>query len=191
MTLLLLFWEYFKTGLFAVGGGLATVPFLTEMSAKYGWFTLEELSNMIAVSESTPGPIGINMAAYVGMTTAGLPGGILAPLALTMPSYLVILLIAGILTKFRRNRHVNNAFSALHPVVTALIAGAGLSVALIVLFDTSAMAEGGFTAVFRWPLIALFAALSAVTLKWKKLHPILIVLIGAAAGILLGVCGLL
>ena len=91
MIYLLLFWEFFKTGLFAVGGGLATLPFLTQMSVSHpDWFTTQMLADMIAVSESTPGPIGVNMATYVGYTVAGIPGAIVATCSLVLPSLIII-----------------------------------------------------------------------------------------------------
>lgn len=96
-TFLLMCWEFFKTGLFAVGGGLATVPFLEEISTKYGWFSLSDLTTMIAVSESTPGPIGINMATYVGNHMFGVWGGVAATLSLVAPSIIIICIIARIL----------------------------------------------------------------------------------------------
>ena len=93
MIYLQLFWEFFKTGLFAIGGGMATVPFLFDISARTGWFTASELANMIAVSESTPGPIGINMATYVGFETAGILGSVIATLGLVIPSIIIIVII--------------------------------------------------------------------------------------------------
>ena len=96
-TFLLMCWEFFKTGLFAVGGGLATIPFLKEMSVKYGWFTIDKLTTMIAVSESTPGPIGINMATFVGYEMFGIPGAIAATFSLVAPSLIVICIIARML----------------------------------------------------------------------------------------------
>ena len=97
MIYLQLFWEFFKTGLFSVGGGLATLPFLSRMSNRFGWFTQEDLGNMLAVSESTPGPIGVNMATYVGNLTGGIVGGLVTTMALILPSYLVILMIATVM----------------------------------------------------------------------------------------------
>ena len=91
---LLIFWEFFKIGLFAVGGGPATIPYLIELTNKYDWFTLEELTNMIAVSESTPGPIGLNMATYVGYQTLGIWGGIISTFGLVLPSLVIICIIA-------------------------------------------------------------------------------------------------
>ena len=97
MIYLSLFWEFFKTGLFATGGGMATLPFLYRMSETKGWFTAAQLADMVAVSESTPGPIGVNMATYVGFTTAGIPGSLIATIGLVTPSIIVILIIARIL----------------------------------------------------------------------------------------------
>ena len=106
MIYLLLFWEFFQTGLFAVGGGLATLPFLYSIYDRYGWFTHAQIADMLAVSESTPGPIGVNMATYCGMTVAGVPGALVATLGLILPSILIILLVASLLTRFRENRFV-------------------------------------------------------------------------------------
>jgi len=103
MIYLQLFWEYFKIGLFAVGGGQATIPFLTELCTKTGWFTMEELANMIAVSESTPGPIGVNMATYIGYSMKGSTGSIVATLGLVIRCVIVILIVASVLFQFRYN----------------------------------------------------------------------------------------
>ena len=108
-----LFIEFFKTGLFAVGGGLATLPFLQDMAVRTGWFTTAQLADMVAVSESTPGPIGVNMATYVGFTVAGVPGALVATLGLITPSIIIILIIAAFLQAFRNNRFVNAAFYGL------------------------------------------------------------------------------
>ena len=134
MILLQLFWEYFKVGLFAIGGGMATIPFLYDLSDKSGWFTHAQLADMLAISESTPGAIGINMATYVGYTTAGIPGAVIATIGLAMPSVIVILLIARVLQQFRHNRYVEAAFYGLRPASTGMIAAAGLSVAALSFF---------------------------------------------------------
>ena len=124
MILIQLFYEFFKAGLFAVGGGLATLPFLQDISAKTGWFTLDQLADMIAISECTPGPIGVNMATYVGFSTAGVPGALAATLGLIAPSIIVILIIAGFLKRFQDNRYVQAAFYGLRPASTGLIGAA-------------------------------------------------------------------
>ncbi len=185
MTILLLIWEFFKTGLFSVGGGLATLPFLYQMSDRYGWFSNADVADMLAVSESTPGPIGVNMATYTGVTTAGVFGGILATLALVLPSFLVILLVATVLQQFRENRYVQAALNALRPVSVGLIAAAVLSVFAASLFDSQALLAGSWREVTSIGAILTFAVLLGIYIKWRKLHPIVLVLLGAAAGILL------
>ncbi len=175
--------EFFKTGLFAVGGGLATLPFLTQMQEKYGWFTAEELANMIAVSESTPGPIGVNMATYVGYDTAGILGGICATLSLVAPSVIVILIIARMLDAYQKNPLVQNMFAFMRPAVSGLIAAAGFSVLKIALFTKA----DTFLASINWVAVAFYAVLLAlIHLKpLKKVHPIVFIGIGAVVGVLL------
>ncbi len=192
MLYLKLFWEFFKTGLFAVGGGMATIPFLYNISDKTGWFTHQDLANMIAVGESTPGPIGVNMATYVGFVTGMNDGGILsailgsvtATLGLVTPSLIVILIVAAILKSFRDNKYVNRAFYGLRPASTGLIAAAGLSVVVSNLF----FAGNGFTlATVNWKGWTLAAVLWILTNKVKKtkgLHPIVFIGVSALAGIL-------
>ena len=189
MIYLRLFFEFFHTGLFAVGGGLATVPFLYHISDSTGWFTHAQLADMIAVSESTPGPMGVNMATYVGYTVAGVPGAVIATLGLVTPSVIVILIVARFLTRFRQNRWVDAAFYGLRPASCGLIAAAGLSVAAIALVDLSApLAE-----LFQWKYIVL-AALILVLTRWvkptRKLHPIVFIALSAVAGILFGALGI-
>lgn len=103
MLALQLFAEFFKTGLFAVGGGLATLPFLYQMAADTGWFTAQDIADLIAVSESTPGPLGVNMATYVGFKTLGVLGGVVSTLGLVAPSIIVIILISKVLDRFKES----------------------------------------------------------------------------------------
>ena len=131
MTLYLrLYWEFFKTGLFAIGGGMATLPFLKDIGATTGWFSQTDLMNMLAVSESTPGPVGINMATYVGYTVGGVPGAIVATIGEVTPSIIVILIVAAMLAKFRDSQHVANAFYGLRPASTGLTGAACAGVML-------------------------------------------------------------
>ena len=182
-----LFYEFVKIGLFAVGGGLATIPFLQELAEKYPWFDTAMLSNMIAVGESTPGPIGVNMATYAGVMAAGIPGGMIATFGLILPSYLSILLIARALEKFRENRWVNAAFMGVRPAVTGLIAVAGVSMLRVSLLNETAFAaSGAWESLFLWREWILFAVLFAVMWKWKKLHPIVIIAAAAVVGIVFG-----
>ena len=155
MIYLQLFFEFFKAGLFAIGGGLATIPFLTDIGQRTGWFTSGELANMIAISESTPGPMGVNMATYVGFHTGGIAGGVIATLGLVCPSILVILVIAGFLKKFRESRGVDAVFYGIRPASTALIAAALAEVCSIALLNLSAFQTGGAAALFQWKGIAL------------------------------------
>lgn len=182
MMLLRLYFEFAKVGLFAVGGGLATIPFLEDMGTRTGWFTHIQLTTMIAVSESTPGPMGVNMATYVGFETAGLPGAVLATLGLITPSVIVIIIIAGFLQKFRQSKTVDAVFSGLRPASTALIASAGLSVALSVFFAVGGTAEHTFSV--HWPAVVLAVAvfLAMRLPRLKKLHPIVFIGIAALVG---------
>lgn len=182
MRLLLLFFEFAKVGLFAVGGGLATIPFLQDMGGRTGWFSDVDLTTMIAVSESTPGPMGVNMATYVGFKTAGLPGAVLATLGLIAPSIAIIMVIAGFLQKFRQSRTVDAVFRGLRPASTALIASAGLSVALSVLVAVGGAAEHTFS--IHWPALTLALAvfLCMQSKQLKKLHPIVFIGLAAVAG---------
>ncbi len=182
MIYLRLFFEFFKVGLFAVGGGLATIPFLSDMGARTGWFAAGDLANMIAISESTPGPMGVNMATYVGFHTGGIAGGVMATLGLISPSILVILIIAGFLKKFRESRAVDAVFYGIRPASTALIAAALAEVCSIALFNPEALESGGD--FFRWKGILLAAAvfLCLQVKPLKKLHPILFIAVSAIAG---------
>ena len=189
MTLLLLFFEFFKTGLFAVGGGMATLPFLYDMSARHPeWFSAAQLADMIAVSESTPGPIGVNMATYVGFETSGVPGALVATLGLVTPSVIVILIVARMLKAFRSNKTVDAVFYGLRPCSVGLIAAAGILVVKIALFRFDAYAASGiFTDIFNWKALALAAVLLVLTRAvkaTKKLHPVVFILASAAAGVL-------
>ena len=188
MILLKLFWEFFKTGLFAVGGGMATLPFLYSMSEKTDWFTAAQLADMIAVSESTPGPIGVNMATFAGFTAAGVPGALVATLGLVTPSVIIILIVASILQAFRSNRYVDAAFYGLRPCSVGLIAAAGMLVVKISLFRFEAFAESGvFTQLFNFKAIILAAVLLVLTRyvkATKKFHPIIFILASAVAGVL-------
>ena len=189
MTLYLrLFYEFFKTGLFAFGGGMATLPFLYSMSDATGWFTHGQLADMIAVSESTPGPIGVNMATFVGFTTGGIPGAIIATLGLVAPSIIVILIIARVLEAFRQNKYVDAVFYGLRPCSVGLIAAAGMLVVKIAMFNFDLYGQTGALAdLFNFRALALAAALVVFTrfVKiTKKLHPVVFIAASAAVGII-------
>ena len=182
--LLELFLRFFYVGLFSVGGGLATLPFLREMGEKTHWFTPTQLSDLVAVSESTPGPMGINMATYVGYTTAGIPGSLIAVLGEIAPAIIIIVAVSRVLAKFRSNKYVDYAFYGLRAASVGLIAVSCLSVMQLALFNSDVFRETGsfFSAVNYWAL-ALAAVLFAGMRIFKKIHPIVFIAIGAAAGI--------
>ena len=192
MLYLKLFLEFFKTGLFAVGGGMATIPFLYDMADATGWFTDTDLANMIAVGESTPGPIGVNMATYVGYVTGGgqdgfwgsILGAVVATLGLVTPSVIVILIIAAFLNSFRNNRYVDSAFYGLRPASTGLIAAAGIGVIVSNLFFAG---EGLAMAAINWKGWVLAAVLWILTNRVKQtkgLHPIVFILCSAVVGMI-------
>lgn len=195
MLYLRLFYEFFKTGLFAIGGGMATIPFLYQLSDATGWFSRTDLANMIAVSESTPGPIGVNMATYVGYlsgmnqggTLHGILGAIVATLGLITPSIIIILIIAGFLKSFRDNKYVNNAFYGLRPASTGLIAAAGLSVIASNFFVSETTPQISDWRTINWIGIAMGIVLWIFTNKVKKtkgLHPIVFIAVSAVLGII-------
>lgn len=185
MIYLRLFFEFFKVGLFAIGGGLSTFPFLEAMSEKTGWFTLSDLVNMIAVSESTPGPIGVNMATYAGVVTAGIPGGILSTLGLITPSVIIVLTVAKFLDKFRNSFYVESAFYGLRPAVLGLIGAAGFSVFKNSLFNIQALLnKSGFSEIVDIKAVLIFVV-SFTLIKKFKVSPILCIAGSAAAGIVL------
>ena len=207
--LLRLFYEYFKVGLFAVGGGMATIPFLEALGNKTGWFTHTELLNMIAVSESTPGPMGVNMASYVGYHMMVVPGSIVATLGLVAPSIIVILIVAQFLKRFRENRYVQAVMYGLRAASAGLVAAAGLSVAQATLLQTQTaavpvtiggaqlfslqipQAVAGLAQLFYWKEIVLAAILLFLT-NWKplrKLHPVLCLAVCAVIGVVFHLAG--
>lgn len=183
-TLLRLAFEFFKTGLFAVGGGLATLPFLYAMGSATEWFNAQDVANMIAISESTPGPMGVNMATYVGFTSFGLPGALLGPLALVFPSVVIIILISKILNKFKESKLVQDVFYGLRPASTGLIIAAGLGVAKIALLHLDQYEiTKSFADLLNYKAIILALVIYFV-MKKKDFHPILMVVASAVIGII-------
>ena len=161
MIYLQLFYEFFKIGLFAVGGGMATLPFLQALSQKTGWFTTDFITNMIAISESTPGPIGINMATYVGFNLTGVLGGIVATLGTILPAIIIVSIVSRYLEKFSGNPLVDHVFYGLRPTVTGLIAAAGYDVMKVILF-----------------------VVAFITIRKLKKHPVMYIAIAAVVGVL-------
>lgn len=186
--LLLLFVEYFKTGLFAVGGGLATVPFIRDMGATYGWITEAEIANIIAIAESTPGPIGVNAATYVGFLVCGIPGAVLATLGLVTPSVIIIILVAGAIRKYSDSHMVQSLFRALRPAAIGLITAAGFSLLLTSLGVKANFTRLTFSAdwysLLKLGIYGVFTFL-AFWKKTAKIHPLFYILTGGAIGAIL------
>ncbi len=187
MIYLTLFFEFFKAGLFAVGGGLATLPFLYNMAEIYPWFDKATLIDMIAVSESTPGPIGVNMATYAGFSAGnmdsnligGILGGITATIGLVLPSVIIILIVAGFLNKFKENKLVDYAFYGLRPAVCGLISAATFEIIKVTLINLDFGAN--FINFFKFKELILFAIIF-IAMKKFKLHPIVYILAAGVVG---------
>ena len=186
MIYLMLFYEFFKVGLFAVGGGLATLPFLYDLSARTGWFSTAQIADMMAISESTPGPIGVNMATYAGFQTAGILGGIIATIGLVTPSVIVILIVARFLQRFSSAPLVKNIFYGLRPASAALIAAAGFEVFKVSVLNLSQfLPNWDWMNLFQWKCLALFAVVLVLTnlKKLKKVHPVVFIAGCAVLGV--------
>ena len=181
--LLRLAFEFFKTGLFAVGGGLATLPFLYAMGTATGWFNAQDVANMIAISESTPGPMGVNMATYVGFTSFGLLGALIGPLALVFPSVVIIILISKILNKFKESQLVQEVFYGLRPASTGLIIAAGLVAKIALLHLDQYEITKNIADLLNYKAIIL-AVVIYLILRKKDFHPILMVIASAVIGII-------
>ena len=184
MTLLIrLFFEFFKIGLFAVGGGLATIPFLHQLALKYTWFSVETLVDMIAISESTPGAMGVNMATYTGFTTAGISGSLVATAGLVLPSIAIIIIIAHFLKQFSDSPVVKAIFSGLKPAVAALILAAAMNLLNVAVINVDAFkASGQLMDLFPLKNMILFLVILFLSQKHKA-HPIVWISLAALAGI--------
>ena len=184
MIYLQLFFEFLKTGLFTIGGGLAAIPLLQEMADNTGWFTQAQLADMLAISESTPGPIGINMATYVGYTTAGFPGGLIATLAIITPSLIIVLIVARLLRGLRDNVILESALYGLRPASIGLISAAGLGIIRLSLIREELWRHTGeISDLFDFKAIILALVLFFLMKKFK-IPPIVFIAGSAAIGII-------
>lgn len=192
MIFLELYFRFFMVGLFSIGGGLATLPFLTSMGEATGWFDAMDISNMVAISESTPGPIGINMATYIGYQIGsqlgapfGILGSIIASLGEVTPCVIIIMIVSRMLMKFRDSKYVEYTFYGLRAASVGLIAAAWLGVAKIAFFNSDVMAESGnFLMSVDYKSIILSGVIFFLVTKFKKLHPIALIAISAVVGII-------
>ena len=184
MIYLKLFLTFFEIGMFTFGGGYAMISLIRDKALSLGWLTEAELLNMIAVSESTPGPIAVNMATFVGSTQGGVLGSLVATLGVVLPSFIIILLISALIRNFLKYRGVQAFLRGVRPCVVSLILATALTLLLSTLLGITTV-DGGFTPDVR--AIIIFAILVALSLVWKKLKkkkpsPILMILISAGLG---------
>lgn len=192
MIFLELYIRFFMVGLFAVGGGLATLPFLTSMGETTGWFNAMDISNMVAISESTPGPIGINMATYIGYQIGsemgapfGVLGSIIASLGEVTPCIVIIMIISKMLMKFRDSKYVEYAFYGLRAASVGLIAAAWFGVAKIAFWNSEAFVQSeNFLMAIDYKSIILSAVIFFLVTKFKKIHPIALIVLSAVVGII-------
>ncbi len=180
---LTLFLEFFKIGLFSFGGGFGMIPLVEETVIKHGWLTESQFYDFIGVCESTPGPIAINMATYIGSTQAGPIGSILATLGVVLPAFIIILLIASILKHFTENKYFKSFVKGVQPVVIGLLVSTGF-----IMLMKAIGVIGQPTVNINIPSIVIFALISIIyfiSLKCfkKKLSAIQIILISAILGI--------
>ncbi len=180
--LLKLFLTFLKIGAFTFGGGYAMLPLMEEAVLQNGWIAQEELTNFIAIAESTPGPVAINMATYIGMETAGWLGAIISTLGVVLPSFVVILIVAKFYTKYKNSFIVNNCLNGLRPVVVGLIASAVVSLGAGVFFPAG-VNFSSFNYTFLCSVL-IFALI--LYLAFKKVSPIILILISAVLGIAVG-----
>lgn len=180
MIYLTLFYEFFKIGLFSIGGGMATIPFLIDLSGKYGWYTTSEFANMVAISQSTPGPVGINMATYAGFQAGGIPGALTATLSLVLPALVIIMVIAKFMQNFSDNPYVKAVFNGIRPTVAALILYAVLELCKISLFT---VIDSTYTPNYISIAICIVLFGLMEIPKLKNLHPLVWIAAGAVLGI--------
>ncbi|MCL2833994.1 MAG: chromate transporter [Treponema sp.] len=182
MNFLYLFTNFFRIGLFAIGGGLATVPFLFEIADSSDWLTREAIANMLAVAQSLPGAIGVNLAAYVGFIHSGPAGGFAAALGLVAPSIIIIIIIARILDRFKESKIIKSLFTAFRPAAAGLLSAAGFSAIMLSIWNAAAPVWYEF---LRWKELILMGVLFFLIYKFKK-HPLLYIAGAGVIGIILG-----
>jgi chromate transporter len=185
MELFLMFLVFLKVGLFTVGGGLAAIPLLQEEVLQRAWLTQTQFTDMIAVSESTPGPIGVNIATYVGYSQHGIIGSMIATFGIVLPSIIIIIIIAKFVMSYRDSHLVSGIFNGLRPAVTGLILAAATSIALIAMFHIDTFKETNqLVDLFNYKAWIMFFVFFYASNKWKH-HPIFYILIAGVVGIII------
>ena len=191
MILFKLFYTFFKIGLFTFGGGYAMIPLINDAVTSNGWMSEEQFLNVIAVSESTPGPVAVNAATFVGSAQCGILGSIFATLGVVLPSFIIILIVAGLLKNFLKYRGVQGFMTGVRPCVAALIIAAGIKIGLSTLFAVTTVSGGYSFNVIGIVIFALTAVISIVykRIKDKKISPIILIAVSAVLGILICTAG--
>ena len=173
MIYLKLVYEFFKIGLFSFGGGYATIPFLYHISQRFGWYSLDELTQMVAVASITPGPVGINVATYAGLKTAGVLGSLLATVFEMLPSLILVLIVAKLLKIFSDNFIIKSTIATLKPISCALLASVAIGLVSPEIQDLKAIILLALLLLFSW--------------KAKK-EPLFYIIISAVAGVIIQIC---
>ena len=170
--LIQLFIQFFHIGIFSFGGGYATLPFLYDISEKFHWYSTSQLSNMLAVSSVTPGPVGVNMATFTGFTTAGIVGSVIATSAIVLPSFIFVLIVYRIINKFKTNKYIKASINALKPAGCALLSAVGIKLI--------------FTSNLHLMGLLILSGIICSTF-YKKFDPITYLVSTAVIGLVLGI----
>lgn len=189
MSLLELVFTFFYIGLFTIGGGVVAITLMQQALVTPGIISQDQFYNMVAISESTPGPLGTNMATYIGYNLYGIPGGILATLAEVLPSIIIITIIAHFLKKFKDNLLVKNTMAFLRPVTTGLILVPAVQIFVFTIMNIpqnykDIFSLAGIKGIFDWYNLLAYAVFTFLLFKFKKMHPIFIIILGAIFGII-------
>lgn len=178
-----LFYEFFKIGLFTIGGGLVTIPLLKDLAERTNWYDVSFITEMLAVSESTPGPIGLNMATYVGYEVAGVLGGIISTVAEIIPSIIIVSLVSVFFINFRENKNIQYALQSIRATVTALIAVVGVEMFRISVIGGQSVAIDDMMRSINFVKLLLFMAVLYLSRKYNK-HPIFYICISGLIGVI-------
>jgi chromate transporter len=192
MGLLLLYIEFFKIGVFAVGGGLAILPFLFLMAndrfafiRRTGWLSTEQVGNFLAIAQCSPGAVGVNISAQTGFLYGGISGGIAAVLGLISPAIIIISIVAGALQSLKKNKFSAAVFAGLRPAAAGLLTAAALGVWRLALFNGMTAGNGAWYRIIRWRESLICLVIYLLIVKFK-VHPIAYIALGAITGIALG-----
>lgn len=185
MGLLNMFLAFFKVGLFTIGGGLVAIPIMQDYVQKYNWITTKDFVDMIAISQSTPGPIGINLATYVGASQYGIFGSIIVTIAMVLPSFIIITIISKFLKHFNENKWVKAVLASIRPMVVGIILAAAYFIASVSFLNLDeAISARSLTRLVDLKAFIVFIIFFILMFKVKK-HPILYIVIGGVFGVLL------